>query len=748
MGVFINTLVLRATINGAESFTELLARVRQVVLDAIAHQDLPFEKLVEELKPVRDLSRTPLFQVVFNLQSAPMPDLAMEGLDTSFWKLDTGVSQFEITLMLTRQGEGYHAVVEYNRHLFDASTIQRMFESFERLLLQVIECPEKEVSHYLIVSAEEMNKWADTFNQTGMELPQQHFFHRLFEQQVTLTPEAPAVVCGEVQLSYFDLNRQADMLAAGLRQYGFRNGTRIAVLMKRSADILVALLGIHKAGCTYVPLSTSFPRDRILFILQDAEVQALVSNYDCGISERDVAKVIRTDEPSDEPLKEISSVDLRPEDIAYLIYTSGSTGLPKGVMIQHGSLVNFLWSMRGRPGIMQGDRLMAVTSVSFDIAALELFLPIIAGATVVIATEEMLARPDMLAKALDQYEINIMQATPAIWQLMIETGWQGRKELKALCGGEAMPLNLAQQLLDRVESLWNMYGPTETTIWSSVNKISKGDTVITIGRPIANTQLYVLDNYGQVAPTGVMGELLIGGYGLAQGYVNLPHLTEEKFIKDHITGKPGARLYKTGDLARYLPCGSIEISGRMDDQVKINGNRIELGEIAWHLLHHPAVKDCVVCKRSMHEGGQYLIAYLLTVEGLQPDISELKAFLSKKLPPYMIPSSFVTLPSFPLSPNGKIDRKALPLPGTSLQRTGYVAPVTDQEKILVAIWQNILHLEQVGICDNFFDLGGASMQSMQMVARANMLGLKLSVEHVFEHQTIAELSAFLKQESL
>jgi acyl-coenzyme A synthetase/AMP-(fatty) acid ligase len=388
--------------------------------------------------------------------------------------------------------------------------------------------------------------------------------------------------------------------------------------------------------------------------------------------------------------------------------------------------------------------LLAVTSISFDIAVLELFLPLISGATVVIASEEMLTHPILLAEAIDHHQVSIMQATPATWQILLETGWAGRLGLKALCGGDVLTLTLANQLLDRVGSLWNMYGPTETTVWSSVNLIKKGDAPITIGQPIGNTRLYILDRYNQPVPVNVLGELHIAGEGLARGYLNLPHLTDEKFICDPISSQPHARLYRTGDRACYLADGSIEILGRMDDQVKIYGHRMELGEITALLLQHPSVHDGIVITRTESSGDKRLVAYFVSKHNPPPDAMELRKFLGKKLPSYMIPACFISMGFLPLTPNGKIDRKALPVPGDVRQLPGYVAPRNEEEQLLAEIWQNVLHIEQAGIHDNFFDLGGASMQSLQMVAKANMYGLRISVENIFEHQTIAELAAHIK----
>lgn len=726
IGVFINTLALRADLSGDPDFKDLLRRVRDIALDAYARQDMPFEKLVEALRPRRDLSRTPVFQVVFNLQNSPLPRLEIEGLETAFREIDRGVSQFDLTLMVTKTEGQCHAVVEYNSDLFHRETIVRMFRSYQTLLDEAIAHPDHPVSKLRFVALEDLERLFFLRNQTQFEFPRQLCVHQLFEQQVEKTPDALALICGQDRLTYCELNRRANRLARSLQRQGIGPKSRVGIMMNRSVEMVEALLAVLKAGASYVPIHPSTPEPRVRYMLEDAQVRLVLKNRDAGVQDGD---------PGDLP------TSISPDSLAYVMYTSGSTGVPKGVMVSHASLVNFLCSMREQPGIGAEDVLLAVTALSFDIAALELFLPLIAGARVVIADEEMLANPVLLAEEIDLHQISVMQATPATWQLLLEAGWKGRPGLKALCGGEALTRSLANRLLDRVGSLWNMYGPTETTVWSSINQIHKGEAPISIGQPVGNTQLYILDRYQQPLPPGVAGELHIGGEGLAEGYLNLPDLTEEKFIPDNISGQEGGRLYKTGDLARYLADDSIEVLGRMDDQVKIYGNRIELGEIAAVLTQHPAVTGAVVIARTEQSGDKRLIAYFTSKNGNAPTLAELREFISHQLPSYMSPAFFIHLEALPLSPNGKVDRKALPLPEDIRQQPGYVAPRNEKERILAEIWQNVLRVEQVGIDDNFFDLGGASMQSLQIVAKANMYGIRISVEDIFMHQTIAGLAA-------
>ncbi len=740
IGVFINTLALRINFSGDPGFREMLIKIREVCLEAYAHQDTPFEKLVEALKPNRDLSRTPVFQVVFNLQNSPMPELKIPGIEMKFLELDRGVSQFDLTLMISKLEGRYHATVEYSDELFDAATINRMFQSYQLILADITANPECPISEFRVISKEEQYHLIYKLNQTQIDFPRKKFLHQLFESQAKQKPNLTALIYDHVSITYNDLNRRANMLARHLKKLGVNKGTRVGILMERSSQVVEALLGILKAGGIYIPINTSFPEERIQFILSDANVKVLLTNVNSTPANIQNIHVVNLNN-EELTANDYSNLEtsLSSDDLAYIIYTSGSTGNPKGVMVRHSSLMNFLWSMCRRPGIMEEDILLAVTPISFDIAALELFLPLMVGATIVIAGKEITTNPIMISEAIKSHHVNIMQATPATWQLLIDAGWKGNDELKALCGGETLTRKLADQLLDRVGSLWNMYGPTETTIWSSIKKIQKGNDPITIGQPIGNTQLYILDRYLQLVPIGVIGELYIGGKGLAQGYLNNDILTNKKFITNHLSYENGERLYRTGDEARYLPDHSIEILGRTDDQVKINGHRIELGEIESVLLQHPSVQEAIVVINMVNNCKKQIVAYYVLKQKAYSNEIELKKFIGKKLPVYMLPAFFVCMDRLPVTLNGKVDRKSLPKPESIHQPSGYEAPRSKEEKILVSIWQDILGVSQVSINDNFFDLGGASMQSLQIVAKANMYGLHISVENIFEYQTIAEL---------
>jgi amino acid adenylation domain-containing protein len=742
IGVFINTIVLRTNMEGDPGFRELLNQVKDVSLNAYAHQDLPFEKLVEELKPKRDLSRTPIFQVVFNLQNSPMPKLEVPGLKIVPLEIDRGVSQFDLSLMMTKLETQYNCTVEYNSDLFTPATIKRMFESFQLLLEHALADPSYRVSKLKIIDDNYHHYITQELNQTQLNFSSDKYLHQLFEEQAQKTPDSVAIIHNERSLTYLELNHRANQLARHLHSLGIGTGSRVGILMEKTLEITEALLAVFKAGSTYVPINTAFPIERIKFIVEDANVQALLTNVNTESLKETEIKIVNLPDDKYLTINDCSDLQINTttENLAYIIYTSGSTGTPKGVMVQHSALMNFIFSMQIRPGIKADDVLLSVTSISFDIAALELFLPLTTGATVVIAGKEIMGNPLSIGDAINKYNVNIMQATPAIWQVLIESGWSGKRELKALCGGVALTKKLADQILNRTDSLWNMYGPTETTIWSAVNQIKKDEMVITIGQPIGNTQLYILDRYMQPVPFGVTGELYIGGKGLALGYLNQPDLTKEKFIADPFCSQHNARLYKTGDAARYMADYSIEILGRSDHQVKIHGHRIELGEITSVIMQHPLVKDAIVITHTENSADKKLLAYFVSKNNQSIDIYELQDFVRKKLPAYMIPAAFVQLNNLPLTPNGKIDRRSLPVPEYLTQFNGYVAPRNEIEQILADTWQSVLEVEQVGIHDNFFDLGGASIQSLQVVAGTSLAGIKLSPEMIFEHQTIAELA--------
>jgi amino acid adenylation domain-containing protein len=576
--------------------------------------------------------------------------------------------------------------------------------------------------------------------------------HQLFEAQAELRSAHPAVIFEERQLTYTELNVRSNQLARYLRRRGVGPDVLVGVCVERSPEMIVALLAILKAGGAYVPLDPAYPKDRVTYIIEDASVAALVTQQSLASSfteQRGEIVLIDGDwsligQEDGSNLGQTASA----ENLAYVIYTSGSTGKPKGVQLEHRGVVNFLCSMQDEPGLDQSDVVAAVTTLSFDIAGLEIYLPLVTGATVVVISREEAGDGRKLQARLQQAGITVMQATPATWRLLLEAGWPGDRNLKILCGGEAFPRELANKLLPRCRSLWNMYGPTETTIWSSVYRVTEGNTAtVPIGHPIANTQFYVVGEDLQPVAAGQEGQLLIGGDGLARGYKNRPDLTQEKFIRDPFAKTPGARLYQTGDLVRYSPDGTIVFLGRMDDQVKLRGYRIELGEVESVLSTHASVQQCVVVARE-EAGDKRLVAYIVPNPVQRPESRVLREFLKTQLPDYMVPSAFVVLHALPLTPNGKIDRRVLPLPTreNSALETDLVPARDELEQKLVAIWESVLKIEPIGIRDNIFDLGVDSVLAAELFARIEKtLGNQLPPGPLFQAPTVEALAELLRR---
>ncbi|MDZ8064929.1 MAG: amino acid adenylation domain-containing protein [Nostoc sp. DedQUE08] len=765
IGFFVNTLVMRTDLAGNPSFNELLPRLREMALSAYAHQDLPFEMLVEALQPERDLSHTPLFQVMFVLLNAPMSEIELTGLSVSGLPIGITTAKFDLTLTIENTPNGLFGWWEYNTDLFDSSTIERITGHFLTLLEAIVANPSERISQLPILTASEQQQLLVEWNDTQVDYPQDKCIHQLFEEQVERTPDAIAVVFENQQLTYQELNTRANQLAHYLQSLGVRADALVGICVERSLEMVVGLLGILKAGGTYVPLDPEYPQERLRFILEDAQVSVLLSQHhlveklpECQAQlvnlDTDWQLISQLAQENALVQLTVGIANAQASNLAYVIYTSGSTGQPKGVQISHKSVSNFLSAMQQRPGITKQDTLLAITTIAFDIAALEIFLPITVGACLVIASRDVTLDGRELFDLLVKSQATIMQATPATWRLLLDSNYQF-SDLKILCGGEALPWDLVNQLLAKSASLWNLYGPTEATIWSSVSQLESNESLISIGRPIDNTQIYILDQNLQPVPVGVPGELHIGGAGLARGYFNRPELTQEKFIPNPFSGGRGQgagsrereRLYKTGDLARYLPDGKIEYLGRIDNQVKIRGFRIELGEIEAVLGQHPNVQaSCVIAREDIRDDKR-LVAYIVPEPQVTLTISELRSVLKEKLPDYMLPSAIVILESLPLTPNGKIDRRALPAPKPSSELSDkYVAPRTPVEEILALIWQQVLKVELVGRHDNFFELGGHSLLATQLISRVrNSLKIELPLRSLFAAPTIAQLAPSIQQ---
>ncbi|MGK5533235.1 amino acid adenylation domain-containing protein [Streptomyces sp. URMC 129] len=759
IGYFVNTLALRTDLSGDPSFRDLLGRVRQATLGAFAHQELPFERLVEELHPHRDLSRTPVFQVSFVFQNIPLPEFDAGGLRVEYLEVESSTARFDLELQVFEWPGGLSGWFEYNADLFDAATVERMAAHLGLLVANLVADPELPITRVPMLTAAEETALRRHDDTTRRNWPQPLLAHRRFEEQAARTPDAGALTCAGTTLTYAELDARANRLAHRLRRLGVGPDTLVGICLDRSPEMVVALLAVLKAGGAYVPIDPGFPPDRIAFMLDDSGLPVL-------LTQRDVLTGLPPVKAEALCLDEIrAALDAEPAvppdapvdagDLAYVIYTSGSTGRPKGVQIPHRALGNFLHAMKERPGIDAGDSLLAVTTFSFDIAMLELLLPLVEGARVILADRDVATDGARLAAALDSSGATMMQATPSTWRMLLDAGWTGRPGLRALAGGEALPPGLARRLLALGLELWNMYGPTETTIWSSVARV--GDGPVTLGEPIANTELYVLDRDGRLVPPGVPGELCVGGAGLARGYLGRPGLTAERFVPHPFA--PGARLYRTGDLVRRRADGTLDFLGRLDHQVKLRGYRIELGEIESVLARQPGVRDAVAVVREDVPGDQRLAAYVVTGAGAaagEEERARLRAALAERLPGYMIPSALVFLDALPLTPNGKTDRRALPAPGTAgdpgyaaggtAGSRGSAAPRTPDEAALCDLFAQVLGVERVGATDSFFDLGGHSLLATRLIARIRAArGVELEVRALFQHPTPAALAPMLRQ---
>jgi amino acid adenylation domain-containing protein len=754
VGFFANNIVLRGNVGGDPTVRELLARVRETALGAFAHQDMPFDLLVTELGTRRDLEHSPLFQVMFVLNNGPMRKLQLPNLECEPIMFETGTARFDLAVDLFDSPEGLMVFFEYNTDLFDAGTMERMLGHYEGLLRSFIGGLGSRISELPLLPPREREQITVEWNRTALPYERQQTVHGLFEAQAARTPDAEALSFEGQSLGYAELNRRANQLAHYLRARGVTRETLVGLAMERSLEMVVAQLAILKAGGAYVPLDPGFPQDRLALMVSDAQLALIVTQASqrqigSGSQVRRICVDTDWDEIARHPAENPAPLG-GAENLAYVIYTSGSTGKPKGVQIEHRAVVNFLTSMHREPGIGPADRLLAVTTLSFDIAGLEILGPLTAGGTVVLASRATALDGYALARLIDSSGATLMQATPATWRVLLECGWTGSPGLRILCGGEGLPRELADRLLPLVSELWNMYGPTETTIWSTLARVLPGKDHPNIGRPIANTQVYILDSARQPVPVGIPGELYIGGDGVARGYLNRPELTAERFVPDPFAARADARMYRTGDLARWRPDGTIQCLGRADHQVKIRGYRIEPGEIEAALAAHPGIAQAVVVARPEPSGAQRLVAYLVPNGSATLDPAELRTFLARGLPDYMVPSIFVSLTTLPLTPNGKIDRKALPEPEMQSIATGstYVTPANEVEAAIAAIWQEVLRVPRVGRNDNFFDLGGHSLLIVQVQNRLQKeFGRLVPIVEFFQYTTVAALAARLSSDT-
>src|SRR6266567_4488015 len=763
VGYVANPVVLRANLSGNPTFKELLGRVRQTVIGALDHQDYPFPLLVERLQPRRDASYSPLFQTLFVLDRSREPweasrsgegeaaaRLAQEKLRLEPFIYGQQGAPFDLTLRMVDVNGLLSADLRYNVDLFDATTMGRIEQHFLTLLHGIVADPGQRLADLPMFTEAEQRQLV-AWNDTQSDYPEQTCVHQLIEEQVQRTPEALAVVFEGKQLSYSEVNRQANQLAHLLQARGVGPEVLVGVCMERSIELVVALLAILKAGGAYVPLDPTYPQERLSYMIQDTQMPVLLTQRRW----RDVLpagdmQIICLDsdwQPSGSEENPVS--DVQPGNMAYMIYTSGSTGRPKGVINIHRGLSNRLHWMQQAYQLTAEDRVLQKTPFSFDVSVWEFFWPLLTGACLVVARPGGHQDPAYLASLIDEQQITTLHFVPSMLNMfLLEPGLEERcKSLKrVICSGEALPFELQKRFFSRLDAeLHNLYGPTEASIdvtyWQC--QPQSHDGTVPIGRPIANTQIYILDRLEHPVSIGVPGELYIGGVGVARGYHNRPELTAEKFVRNPFSEDATDRLFRTADLARYRPDGAIEFLGRVDHQVKIRGFRIELGEIEAVLGQHPAIKEVVVLAREDVPGNKRLVAYLVANARRGPTVEDLRGFLKDKLPHYMIPAAFVFLDALPLLTNGKVDRKSLPAPDPLRPKLeeAFVAPRNPVEEVLASIWAQVLGIDKVGIHDNFFDLGGASIQSLQIIAKAGEAGLQLTPEMLFEHQTVAELAA-------
>ncbi|HCT3887969.1 TPA: non-ribosomal peptide synthase/polyketide synthase [Pseudomonas aeruginosa] len=749
IGLFVNTQVLRSVFDGRTSVATLLAGLKDTVLGAQAHQDLPFERLVEAFKVERSLSHSPLFQVMYNHQ----PLVAdIEALDSvaglSFGQLDwkSRTTQFDLSLDTYEKGGRLYAALTYATDLFEARTVERMARHWQNLLRGMLENPQASVDSLPMLDAEERYQLLEGWNATAAQYPLQRGVHRLFEEQVERTPTAPALAFGEERLDYAELNRRANRLAHALIERGIGADRLVGVAMERSIEMVVALMAILKAGGAYVPVDPEYPEERQAYMLEDSGVQLLLSQSHLKLPLAQGVQRIDLDQADawlENHAENNPGVELNGENLAYVIYTSGSTGKPKGAGNRHSALSNRLCWMQQAYGLGVGDTVLQKTPFSFDVSVWEFFWPLMSGARLVVAAPGDHRDPAKLVELINREGVDTLHFVPSMLQAFLqdEDVVSCTSLKRIVCSGEALPADAQQQVFAKLPQagLYNLYGPTEAAIdvthWTCMEE---GKDAVPIGRPIANLACYILDGNLEPVPVGVLGELYLAGRGLARGYHQRPGLTAERFVASPFVA--GERMYRTGDLARYRADGVIEYAGRIDHQVKLRGLRIELGEIEARLLEHPWVREAAV----LAVDGRQLVGYVV-LESEGGDWREaLAAHLATSLPEYMVPAQWLALERMPLSPNGKLDRKALPAPEVSVAQAGYSAPRNAVERTLAEIWQDLLGVERVGLDDNFFSLGGDSIVSIQVVSRARQAGLQLSPRDLFQHQSIRSLALAAK----
>jgi amino acid adenylation domain-containing protein len=750
VGCFVNTLVLRSQLADNPRFSELLQRTWAVVIGAHAHQDVPFEKLVEALQPERDLSRAPLFQVMFVLQNASTGSIKLPGLELSLLPSDSGTARFDLTLSLAETADGLTGMLEYNTDLFERERMERLLGHFKELLAAVVRAPAERVFELPLMGAAERRQVLHEWNETERGYEAVGGMHELFERQVERSGTAVAVRCGAAQLSYTELNERANQVAHQLLALGVTAETRVGLLLGRKLELLVSLLGVLKAGGAYVPLDPAYPEQRLRYMLADAGVQVLLTETQW--QERvtvaaGVEVVLVGAEAQREYERHNPAVAVAAENLAYVIYTSGSTGAPKGVAIRHGSAVTLLQWAQAEFGAEALQAVLAATSINFDLSVFELLAPLSGGGTVVLVENAL-----ELATLAEREQLTLLNTVPSAMTELVRLRAIPAAVQVINLAGEALSRSLVEEIYAQAPqaAVVNLYGPTEDTTYSTWERVrQEPGAVVRIGRPLAETRVYVVGEQWQPAPLGVWGELYLGGGGLARGYLGRAELTAEKFVPDPFSGQVGARLYRTGDVARYGADGRLEYQGRKDQQVKLRGYRIELGEVETHLRRQAGVQAAAVVVSERAEGERQLVAYVVAAAGVELTGSELRAGLRQSLPEYMVPQVYVWLAELPLTANGKLDRQRLPAAAVAAEaEPGALAPQNEIERAVAAIWEQVLGLEGISREANFFNLGGHSLLATRvMYELRERFNVELSLRVLFESPTVAEVAEVIENAS-
>jgi amino acid adenylation domain-containing protein len=773
IGFFVNTLALRTDLSGNPSFTDLLGRVREVALAAYAQQDVPFEKIVEAVQPERSLSHAPLFQVMLALQNAPRAELRLGAIELERLATQNSTTKFDITLSLEERDGRLLGAVRYKTSLFDEATIKRMVGHLARLLEGIVADPEQPLSKLPLMTAAEERQLLVEWNRTTISFSHEQCVHQLFAQQVARTPEQVAVACEGVQLSHRELNARANQLAHYLQALGVRPDTAIGLFMERSVEFIVGLLGILKAGGAYVPLDPQLPPERLTYMIADARLAVLVTDEsllaqlpNIGATvvclDRDAERLALQD--AAEPISSVQAANL-----AYVIYTSGSTGQPKGVAVEHRQLANYLAAIQPALALPAPASYALVSTLAADLGHTMLFPALCQGSTLHLIAQERATDAAALAAYFEREQIDCLKIVPSHLAALV-TSAQAMQVLprqRLILGGEACRQSWVNEVhaLAPTCRIFNHYGPTETTVGVLTGEVTPTERgligappdetfseplsgTLALGRPLGNTQVYLLDAAGQLVPPGVAGELYVGGAQVARGYLHRPELTAARFVPDPFSTEPGQRLYRTGDLARYLADGRLEFLGRVDRQVKLRGYRIELGEVEAALRELAQVREAVVEVQADGAGGDRLVAYVVAAGGAALAPAELRGGLSGRLPDYMLPAAFVRLEALPLTPNGKLDRRALPAPEDidAPLADSFVAARNPMEAALIDIWSSVLSVERIGVHDNFFELGGHSLLAAQLMSRLRAaFQVELPLRRLFETPTVAGLALTIIQ---